>query len=233
MSRADGDRPAEGSVPVVRGRKVEDLPAAEVVGRMAGAVRVVADVGAGDGRTAYRLARAHPDWLVVGIDPASDRMAATSTRAGRRSEKGGAPNLLLVRASIEALPPALAGVAHEVGVLMPWGRLLEGVVRGEPDVCGGLRALARDGATLDVTIGTSIWREPVPVALRDLPELTPDRARAELSPRLATAGWALDEARLVGGDELEASASSWARRLDARGDERVLHLRAHATPRPG
>jgi len=232
VNRDDGGAPAEGAVPVVRGRKVEDLGSDELRALVEGATHVVADVGAGDGRTAHRLARAHPDWLVVGIDPAWTRLSATSTRAARRPEKGGAPNLVLVRAAAEALPPPLAGIADEVLVLMPWGRLLDGVVRGDPEVCGGLRALACEGASLDVTIGTSIWRPPVPVALRDLPELTPEAAGADLAPRLAAAGWALDEARLLGVAELEAGTSSWARRLDARGDERVLHLRAHAVPHP-
>lgn len=215
-------------VPVLRGRKVEELPAAEVAARAADATRVVVDVGTGDARTAHRLARAQPDWLVVGLDPARDRMVPTAARSARRAERGGAPNLLLVPVAVEAATTGLDGLADEVLVLMPWGRLLHGVVGGEAAVCGGLRRLARPGAALEVTIGTSIWRPPVPRAIQDLPELTPERARADLAPRLLAAGWELEEAAVVDVGALASSTSSWARRLDATAPEAVLHLRARA-----
>lgn len=220
------------TVPIVRGRKIEHLSADEVAGMVDRAAHVVADVGTGDGRVPYRLARQHTDWLAIGIDPAWTRMTSSSGRAIRPADRGGAANLLLVRASIESLPTPLLGVADEVLVLMPWGRLLTGVVLGDPEVCGGLRALARDGATLDVTVGTSIWKEPVPVALKDLPELTPDGVEGDLADRLSESGWALDEARRVSAGQVKVGASSWTRRLNDRGTEQVLHLRAHAVPVP-
>lgn len=216
------------TVPVLRGRSVDAMDAAGLAARVAAAERVVVDVGTGDARSAWRLARAQPGWLVIGLDPARDRMAPTAVRSARRPERGGAPNLVLVPAAVEAAPEALTAVADEVLVLMPWGHLLHGLVRGAPDVCRGLRRLAVDGASLDVTIGTSIWRDPVPAAVQGLPELTVARADEVLAPLLRTSGWALDEARVVEVAELATSASSWARRLDATRPEQVLHLRAVA-----
>lgn len=220
-------------VPIVRGRKIEHLSGAEVAEMVAEAAHVVADVGTGDARVPYRLARQHPDWLALGIDPAWTRMTSSSGRAIRPANRGGAANLLLVRASIESLPGPLLDVADEVLVLMPWGRLLTGVIQGEADICGGLRALAREGASLDVTVGVSIWREPIPVALRGLPELTPDGVEGDLADRWRATGWELDDAEQVPASKVDVGASSWTRRLDHRGTEQVLHLRAHAIPTPG
>jgi len=214
---------------VMQGKKLGDLDPARLDELCGAAERVVFDVGTGDARTAYRQALAHPDWLVIGVDPAWQRMAETAVRAARKPAKGGAPNLLLVNSSIETAPTALHGRADEVMALMPWGKLLRGIVLGEADVCGGLRAVARTGAPLDVAIGTSIWREPVPLDIRDLPELTPDTVRSTgLTERLAAAGWELEEARLVPHTELDRISSSWARRLGSGAAETVLHLRAVA-----
>ena len=215
---------------VMQGKKLADLDPARLDELCEAAEHVLVDVGTGDARTAYRQALANPGWLVIGVDPAWQRMAETAVRAARKPAKGGAPNLLLVNSSIETAPPVLHGRGDEVTALMPWGKLLRGIVLGEADVCGGLRAVARSGAPLDIAIGTSIWREPVPRDIRDLPELTPEAVDSTgLADRLSALGWQVTEARLVPHTELDRISSSWARRLGSGAAETVLHLRAVAT----
>jgi len=214
---------------VLAGKKLVDLAPAELAAALAVAEHVLVDVGTGDARTAYRQAVAHPEWLVIGVDPAGEGAAETAGGAARRPGKGGAPNLILVNAAIEAVPSALDGVADEVTVLMPWGKLLRGVVLGEDDVLAGLRAVAKPGAPLEVSIGTSIWRDPIPLEIRDLPELTPESVDSTgLADRLAALGWQVTDVRLVPHTELETISSSWARRLGSGATETVLHLRAVA-----
>ncbi|MBS2534049.1 rRNA methyltransferase [Catenulispora sp. NF23] len=214
---------------VLVGKKLTDLAPTELAGALAAAERVLVDVGTGDARTAYRQAVAHPEWLVIGVDPAWQRMTETAVRAARKPAKGGAPNLVLVSSAIETVPAALHGVADEVTVLMPWGKLLRGVVLGETDVLSGLRAVAKPGAPLEISIGTSIWRDPIPLEIRDLPELTPEAvASTGLADRLAALGWQLADVRLVPHTELDTISSSWARRLGSGATETVLHLRAIA-----
>ena len=231
MSAERPDIPAP-EVQLVEGRALGRLAPGELVARVAGAARVVVDVGTGDARAAWRLARAEPDTLVIGIDPAWQRMSDTATRARRKPARGGAPNLVLVNAAVEAVPPALDGVADAVTVLMPWGGLLRGVVTADPAVAGGLRRLARPGAPLEIVIGTSIWRPPVPVELVDLPELTPAGLVPDgaLAARWAAAGWAVDDATVVTSLDHDAPATSWARRLGSVSPEPLLVVRAHATP---
>jgi 16S rRNA (adenine(1408)-N(1))-methyltransferase len=214
---------------ILAGKKLTDLAPAEFAGALAAADRVLVDVGTGDARTAYRQAVAHPDCLVIGVDPAWQRMAETAVRAARKPAKGGAPNLVLVNSAIETVPDPLHGVADEVTVLMPWGKLLRGVVLGEADVLSGLRAVAKAGAPLEISIGTSIWRDPVPLEIRDLPELTPEAVTSTgLADRLAALGWQVTDVRLVPHTDLDTISSSWARRLGSGATETVLHLRAVA-----
>ncbi|MGW4462985.1 hypothetical protein [Micromonospora sp. NPDC004704] len=213
---------------VVQGKRLV-TPDGEVLDTLRSrAARVIVDVGTGDARTAYRLAKAQPEWLVVGIDPAWQRMSPTSVRASRKPAKGGAPNLLLVNSAIETVPAELHGIADEVSVLMPWGKLLRGVVQGDGDVCAGLRAVARTGAGLDITVGTSIWRDPVPLEIRELPELTPEYVDTVLAGRLAECGWQVTGAEVISGAEMDRMSSSWARRLGSGNPEVVIHVRATA-----
>lgn len=193
--------------------------------------QVVVDVGTGDARMAYRLAQAHPDWLVIGLDPNWRGMIETAVRSRRKPARGGVPNLLLVAASIETPPEELAGIADEVRVLMPWGALLRGLVLGEPDVCGGLRQVARPAATVEVTVGTSIWSPPVPAGVRDLPELTADYVRDTLAPRWARAGLRITGTDLVRAEAAAGLATSWARRLGSGRTELLRQVTAVAASR--
>jgi 16S rRNA (adenine(1408)-N(1))-methyltransferase len=142
-----------------------------------------------------------------------------------------APNALFVCSSAEDPPEELRGVAGEVYVNLPWAKLLAGLVLGEADVCTGLRALARPGATLRVVVGTDIWRDPVPREVRDLPELTARYVDDTLADRLSEHGWKITDFHGLDPGELR---STWARRL---GTGRFVALHAEAgdpaAPCPG
>lgn len=122
---------------------------------------VVIDVGTGDGRWLFRLAREHPDFLCIGIDANLDAARHVARRARRRRERGGAPNMLLVRSRAEALPETLRGVADAVYVQYPWGGLLRAVTGGDAAALAGIAGLLRPGGRLHVLVNTS--------ALEDLP----------------------------------------------------------------
>lgn len=122
-------------------------------------------------------------------------------------------------ASAEHPPEELLGLADEVFVQLPWGRLLSGVVLGDPDVCGGLRSLARAGAVLRVVVGAGIWRTPVPKEIRDLPELTASYVESTLASRLAEHGWKVTDFGAV-----TDPVTSWGRRLGTD----LVELRAEA-----
>ncbi|HIW62313.1 MAG TPA: hypothetical protein H9881_07645 [Candidatus Stackebrandtia excrementipullorum] len=209
---------------VVRGKRLVEFEAAALEALVAQHDRVLIDVGTGDARTAYRIAKSAPERLVIGVDPAWRRMEKVSNRAMSKPAKGGLGNLLLINSAVENTPPPLHGLADEVLVQMPWGRLLHGVVTGETEVCAGLRTIAAAGASLDVTVGTSIWRPPVPRDIQGLPELTREYVDERLSQRFAEHGWRVEDAGVVD----DVVRSSWSSRLGSSKDERVFGIRAVA-----
>jgi len=205
--------------------RVREMQAAEVDKLREAAIRTVVDVGTGDGRYAYARASAHPDWLVVGLDAIDEPMGEVANKAMRKAERGGRPNLVLLRASIEEPPAELHGIADEVTVVLPWGRLLEGIVCPDDAVSRGLARLCRTGARVSITLNGEIWLESTPARFRDLPAATPEHVAAVVAPAFAESGIELSPARWLGADETKAISSTWARKLGhGRAHPRFLQL---------
>jgi 16S rRNA (adenine(1408)-N(1))-methyltransferase len=185
----------------------------------AGYAKTAVDVGTGDGRFAYHLASVDPEQLVIGIDALDEPMGEIAARAARKPAKGGRPNLLLVRAALEALPAELHGVADEVSVQLPWGSLLEGIVLARDDVLGGLAALCRSSARVTITLNGEIWLDSTPARYEHLPVPTPEYVADVVAAGMERVGIRIDAARYASAAEAKRLPTTWARRLG--------HDRAH------
>lgn len=194
------------------GRTVPMAPA-DLEALRAGTTRTVVDLGTGDGRAVHHLAGAHPDWFCLGLDALDDAMAETAARSARKPARGGRPNACFLRVSAEAVPEELHGVADEVRVTLPWGRLLEGIVVPDPAVLGGIAALGCPGAEVVVVLNGEIWAESLPSRFRDLPAPTTEHVAAVVTPALGAAGVTIDEVRWLTAEEAHAIPTTWARRL--------------------
>ena len=185
---------------IVRGKQTSELDAAAFAAIIAPYAGATIDVGAGDGRWAYRYASAHTDRFVVGVDPVPENMRELSAKAARKPERGGIANVLYVAASIEHLPAELHGIADELFVTLPWGSLMRGIILGDDAVLAALASLATDGATLRIVLNTRIFDDPVPLDARDLPDVTPDYVREKLAPAFARHNITITETRFMDAD---------------------------------
>jgi 16S rRNA (adenine(1408)-N(1))-methyltransferase len=179
----------------------------------AGFATTLVDVGTGDGRYAYHVASTDPTRLVIGIDALDEPMGEIAAKSARKPARGGRPNLVLVRAAIEALPPELTGVADEVSVQLPWGSLLEGIVLARDQVLGGLGALCAPGARLAVTLNGEIWLDSTPIRYEHLPVPTPEYVADVVAAGLAEVGISFGGARYASAAEAKALPTTWARKL--------------------
>jgi 16S rRNA (adenine(1408)-N(1))-methyltransferase len=213
---------------LVRGTELVEAGPAEVDELLSGYSRLHVDVGSGDGRVPYSLARADPSSFYVGLDPAVQNLRETSRRATRKPSRGGVPNVAYVMASAEDPPPELAGRFHEVSVILPWGKLMVGLIAAAPDILDGLVRLARTGARLHVILNGEVWGDPVPIEARDLPEPTVEYVREILTPAYARHDIALDEPRNMTPDAIRCVPSTWARRL-SHGRERPAFVEFEGT----
>lgn len=183
------------------------------------------DVGTGDAHFPYHLAAQRSDWLVIGLDALDEPMGEIAYRAVRKPARGGRSNLVLLRAAIESVPVELHGIADEVDVLLPWGALLEGIVRARPEVVDGIAALARPGARVNVTLNGEIWLDSTPARYGDLPVATPEYVADVIEPEFRRAGIDLGTARYLTAAEAKALPTTWARRLGhGRPHPRFVHI---------
>lgn len=178
--------------------------------------RLAIDVGTGDGRFAYRLAREQPETLVIGMDPVREAMREFSSRAARKPARGGLENLIYVVAGIEQPPGELTGVADEIHVNLPWGSLMRGLILGDASVAGNLAGMMKPGATIRIILNTRIYAEPIPLEAQDLPEVTVDYAEQVLAPAYRKAGIEITVAEPLPPEHLLDLGTTWARRLSHR-----------------
>ena len=209
---------------VVEGRKLVDMDAGAFDQLADSYERVVVDVGTGDGLFAYRLAAQDPTTLYIGCDPAADNMVEVAQRSRRNRSRGGVDNLLLVVAGVEQPPDELRGRAAQVYCVLPWGRLMAGLVTGDSEVLRGVRAFAELDAPVLVYLNVGVWDRDTPLHVQDLPEVTPDHIEQVLAPAFAHARIRLVCHREASPDEIGGLRSTWARRLTHAGRGRFVRL---------
>ena len=211
---------------VVRGKQAQEMDAAALAEAIGPYESVVVDVGAGDGRFAYRYAQEHPARFVIGVDPVRENLRELSAKAARKPARGGLPNVLYVVASIEQVPQGLRAIASEIYVTLPWGSLMRGIILAEAAVLEGLASLAKDGAVLHIVLNTRIFDDPVPLDVRDLPDVTPEYVRDVLAPAYARHGIEIGGVRFMDADEVAAISTTWAKRLSHRAPPRSVAIEA-------
>jgi Putative methyltransferase len=143
------------SIEVVKGRARVRVAPEDMRQRARSAAGVHIDIGTGDGRHVYRMAREHPTGLFIGIDANAEALQQVSYRASRKPARGGLANAVFVHASLDDLPGVLAGLADRVTVFYPWGSLLRALVDADERPLTALAGLGKTGASFEARINRS------------------------------------------------------------------------------
>ena len=195
----------------------------ELLGRLANARSVLADLGCGDGKHSLRLAMAEPAALVVGVDAETTRLDRVAAAARRRRVM----NLFFLTWSMDRPLPALAGRCTTITVIMPWGSLLEGILGTDEQVLTNVLVLGRMGAVLDAVVNCRPWAAPAALdkKLASTPEPSLEHLAAMQRQYIAL-GWQLNPAVWLTDGEARALGSSWASRVVSARASRLLRLTA-------
>ena len=162
-----------------------------------------------------------PRTLAIGMDAVAAAMADASRRAAGPARKGGLPNAAFIVAAAEDPPEVLAASADLVTVSFPWGSLLRGCLGGDDAVAAGVAGLVRPGGSIQLLLAPA-RRD----GLDGIPT-SPGAIAAAADGTFARFGMDLSEARPATDAEIEASASTWARRLRSQrpADRAVMLIR--------
>lgn len=193
----------------IRGKTSAEIDIYGLATIVAGYSDVLIDVGTGDGRYAMHVARTRPDWFALGVDTCRENLRQASRKAP--------PNALYVIANALALPRELDGMASMVTINFPWGSLLRGLLDGEPMLLGGLLAVARPGAALEIRLNAGALSEA---------GYTLESGGARVRQSLHEGGFDAGDPLRLDAPDLRRCHTTWAKRLAYGRDPRAVCLRA-------
>lgn len=197
----------------MRGSRALAIDAAALAQRLAHYPEIVIDIGTGDGCYVKHVARSCPACFVIGIDACRENL--------RRSSRTAPDNALYLIAAAQALPRELAGLATRITINFPWGSLLAGLLAGDQGLIGGLGALARPSAALEVRLNGGAL-EAVGWSL--------EAGGEQVRRMLHDGGFCAAPPRPLSAQALRACPTTWAQRLAFGRDPRALELRARRLP---
>ena len=130
--------------------------------------KVILDIGTGDGRFVFENALKDGKNLYVGMDPAEQQLKIFSKKVNRKRLS----NSLFVLGSIENTPPELFSVIDRIFINLPWGTLLEKIIKSENSSVKNLHDLLKEGGEMEVIFGYLPELEPSETRRLDLPKIS-------------------------------------------------------------
>ncbi|MBS0628768.1 MAG: hypothetical protein JSS30_00915 [Verrucomicrobia bacterium] len=131
------------------------------------------DIGTGDAKFIYRLAKDNPSYFYIGIDSNPDGMGHISWKIKRKPSKGGltVPNLELLHMSVEDLPSEFSQVAHCVTINYPWGSLLKGVTDPDPKILESISKILHVGGELFLNLNYTLYSDKRLISTLEITDL--------------------------------------------------------------
>jgi 16S rRNA (adenine(1408)-N(1))-methyltransferase len=158
--------------------------------------------------------------LFIGVDANSKLVRDISRRSLRKPSRGGVPNALFGRLSLEEAPGDLFQLADVVTVLFPWGSLLRAVAAPEVGALRKLAALGKPGARVSIVYGYGAIDAHALGELQ-LPDLGEDSVLRTLEAAYAAADLQV-QARYVSSKDAALVESTWAKKLAFSGRNRAF-----------
>jgi 16S rRNA (adenine(1408)-N(1))-methyltransferase len=130
--------------------------------------KAILDIGTGDGRFVLKNALKDKKNLYVGMDPAEKQLKISSKKVNRKRLS----NSLFILGSIENTPPELFSLIDKIFINLPWGTLLEKIVKSENSSVKNLYDLLKDEGEIEVIFGYLPELEPSETKRLDLPKIS-------------------------------------------------------------
>lgn len=205
---------------IVYGNKIKELMGqdfSEFVGKYP---VVYMDLGTGDGRFVYKNALSNPTTLYIGIDPAEKQLEIYS----KKSLKGKVDNVLFVVGSFELLPEELYGSSDRLSINLPWGTLLENIVKPTQTGVEKLLKLLKEQGTLEMILGYAPELEPTETKRLNLPQINLGFIKSEIVPSFEKYGFKCEDVTELEKSELKNIETTWAKKLNFGKDRKMFRL---------
>lgn len=170
------------------------------------------DIGTGDGKYIYKQALKFPNVYFIGIDNVKKNLEKTSTKVLKKY-KNNTGNILFIISSLEAIPYDINNIADRITIYLPWGILLEAIVRPLEEILKHVAIIAKNQSIFEFIITYSPIYEGNEMERRGLPNIGPNYFCAEYQKKLKSIGLVLTKISILSNDQLKQIESSWAKRL--------------------
>jgi 16S rRNA (adenine(1408)-N(1))-methyltransferase len=189
---------------------------------------VILDIGTGDGRYVYQMARGNPDKLYIGIDASSEALVKVSEKTFRNPKHGGAKNAVYLQARVESLPDELNQIADEVHIHFPWGSLLAAVLKPDELVLQALRRVCKKDTLLELITSIDPSRDAGELERLGIGLIEDDHVERVLRTPYERAGFNIMEHGVIPPANWPKLCTSWAAKLKSSGTRDVRYLIAQA-----
>ena len=171
---------------------------------------IIIDIGTGDGKFIYNLAKQYPNRFFIGIDPNHKGVINQSAKIYKKPAKGGLNNILYVLASVEDLPDELNDSANQIFIILPWGSLLDGIVKVRKKVFRSIQKIAKKRAQIDIVLGYEKTAEGRQI---DLPEINLNYINNKMRYKLENLSFKIKEIKEIDKQNIKEINTSWAKKL--------------------
>jgi len=204
----------------VVGNKQEEITKEDIKNLIKDYPTVELDLGTGDGRFVYKKALVNPNIFFIGMDPSEKQIQVYSRKAVRKKLK----NILFVVSSIENLPKELERVADKIYINLPWGTLLEFVVKTTKEGIIILSNLLKDRGKIEIVFGYAQEFEPSETERLQLPLIGSGLIEESIIPVFESCGFKSDGYIKLKKEELKAIETTWAKKLKFGKDRKIYKL---------
>lgn len=178
------------------------------------------DLGTGDGRFIFKNALAYPETLFVGIDPSEKQLEIYSRKAVRNKLM----NAMFVIGSIEHLPSELFSSANRLYITLPWGTLLETIVKPTQSKVSELAEILKSHGELEIVLGYSPEFEPSETKRLNLPEIDTELIKNSIVPIFKNCGFELKKLETLNKEQLKNIETTWAKKLKFGKDRKIYRI---------
>jgi len=170
--------------------------------------KVILDLGTGDGRFVFKNALKNKSTLYIGLDPAEKQIQIYSKKSNRRRLK----NALYVIGSLENLPDELYSTVDKIFINLPWGTLLEKIVKSNEIYIEELSTILKKDGEIEIIFGYVPELEPSETERLDLPVIENESDVLKTFSTFKKTFEVIEMKRLLK-EDLDKIETTWAKKL--------------------
>ena len=204
---------------IVKGNKKKEMSEQEFESLSKNFGSVVLDIGTGDGKFVYKNASKDKNTLFIGIDPVERQLRTFSKKSNRKRLE----NTLFVLGSADTIPSELFSCIDKIIIILPWGTLLEKVIKGDREFLEDLNRLLKVSGGIEIYLGYSPELEPSETKRLELPPINEDFIHENIVPQYSPY-FSLEVLEKMNKKNLDEVGSSWAKKLKHGNDRDIFKM---------